>query len=345
MTLTATTPTEVADSADPVLDGYRTLRSATGLVDYTGAAVLTVGGPQAAPFLGRVCTRGVDFLLEGQISSVLMLAEDGTVRAEALIYCRGTEYLVQVWPEQADAARELLTGAAAGDPGVTVTDTGAEFVTLGIEGPESFRIIAKFLAFPVASMAYRSFVAVDHGGTSLLISRTGVTGEYGYTIHAPAAAAAELRGELLALGAKEVSREAVDICRMETRFVNLEKESGGSPLTPFELGLQWMVDANQDFTGKDALYEKWAAGTSRLPVCFTGEGAVPASGEPVTADGAEVGVVAYAVLSPSLGRVVGIARVDRAVAASGLELTAGGTPVRTVSAPFLVATSFGIPLE
>jgi aminomethyltransferase len=338
MTLTAIT--------DSTLDDYRTLRGATGLIDYTGAALITVAGPQAAAFLGRVCTRGVDFLLEGQISSVLMLAEDGTVRAEALIYCRGTEYLVQVWPEQADAARELITTAAAGEAGVTVTDAGTELTTVGIEGPESFRIIQKFLAFPVASMAYRSFATVEHGAVPLLISRTGVTGEYGYTIHVPTAAAADLRGELVALGARPVSREAVDVCRMETRFVNLEKESTGAALAPYELGLQWMVDANQDFTGKDALYAGWAAGTSRLPVCFSaGADDVPAAGTPVLAGGTEVGAVAYAVFSPTLGKVIGIARVDRPVAASGLELTVDGTPARTVSAPFLVATSFGIPLE
>jgi aminomethyltransferase len=337
MTLTAIT--------DSTLEDYRTLRGATGLIDHTGTALITVAGAQAAPFLGRVCTRGVDFLLEGQISSVLMLAGDGTVRAEALIHCRGTEYLVQVWPEQADAARELLTTAAAGEPGVTVTDVGAELTTVGIEGPESFRIIQKFLAFPVASMAYRSFAAVEHGAVPLLISRTGVTGEYGYTIHVPIGAAADLRGELVALGAKEVGREAVDVCRMETRFVNLEKESAGVALTPFELGLQWMVDANQEFTGKEALYERWAAGTSRLPVCFEAGDDVPAPGTPVLADDTEVGTVAHAVFSPTLGKVIGILRVDRAVAASGLEFTVDAAPARTISAPFLVATSFGIPLE
>ncbi|MGC4897162.1 glycine cleavage T C-terminal barrel domain-containing protein [Micromonospora sp. DT31] len=331
--------------SDSVVEEYRALRGATGLVDYPGGALLTVAGPHAAAFLGRVCTRGVDFLLEGQISSVLLLAEDGTVTAEALVHCRGTEYLMQVWPEQAAAARDLLVAAAAAESDVTVTDDGGHLTTIGIEGPESFKIIQKFLAFPVASMAYRSFVTVEHDGSPLLISRTGVTGEYGYVIHVPTAAAGELRAELIALGAREISREAVDVCRMETRFVNLEKESGGAARTPFELGLQWMVDANQEFTGKDAIFQKMAAGTSRLPVCFETTGDLPAPGTPVTAGDTEIGEVAYAVFSPTLERVVGVARVDTAVAASGLELTAGGAPARTVSAPFLVATSFGIPLE
>jgi aminomethyltransferase len=337
MTLTATT--------DRTVEDYGVLRGATGLIDYPGVALLTVAGPQAAAFLGRVCTRGVDFLLEGQISSILLLADDGTVTAEALIHCRGTEYLVQVWPDQAAAARELFTAAAAEDPDITVTDAGGELATLGIEGPEAFKIIQKFLDFPVASMAYRSFATVEHGGTPLLISRTGVTGEYGYTLHVGVESAAGLRAELIALGAKEVGRAAVDVCRMETRFVNLEKEAGGAALTPFELGLQWMVDANQEFTGKAALFERWAAGTSRLPVCFETTGDIPAPGTPITAGEAEVGAVAYAVFSPTLEKVVGVARVDRVVAASGLDLTVGGATAHTTSAPFLVATSFGIPLD
>ena len=49
--------------------------------------------------------------------------------------------------------------------------------------------------------------------------------------------------------------------------------------------------------------------------------------------------------SPKLGRVIGTARVDRAVAASGLDFTVAAAAVRTVSAPFLVATSFGVSME
>ncbi len=83
---------------------YQALRGGTGLVDYEAAGLYTVAGPGAAAFLGHVATRAVDFLLDGQISSALLLREDGTVVAEVLVHCRGEDYLVEVWPAQAQAA-------------------------------------------------------------------------------------------------------------------------------------------------------------------------------------------------------------------------------------------------
>jgi aminomethyltransferase len=217
-----------------------------------------------------------------------------------------------------------------------------------VEGPESFKVAQHFLDFPVSSMAYRSFVRSDHDGVPVLVSRTGVTGEYGFKLHVPAEHAEKVHGELVDLGAREVGLDAVDICRMEMRFANIECESAGTDVTPFDLGLQWMVDLNNEFTGAAALRDK-AKESSRLPVCWQGEeGAdeVPAPGSPIgVADEDSVGEVTHAVYSPTLRRTIGTARVDRAVAASGLEFTAGGAPVRTISAPFLVATSFGTPME
>lgn len=335
------------DTTEPT-DQYQVLRQATGLIDYAGAGLFTCGGPAAAAFLGRVATRSVDFLLEGQISTALLLNGDGTVLAEVLIHCRGTEYLLEVWPSQAEAVRDYLSAAAADTADVTFADVSADYRVFGIEGPECPKVIQKLLPFSVASMAYRSFVTVDHDGdATLLISRTGVTGEYGYKVHAPDEAAGSVRQELESLGAQECGRDALDICRMETRFVNLEREGAGG-LTPFEYGLQWMVDMNGDFVGRDALLAHWRDGVTRTPVCWVGDQggtAVPAAGAPVTIGGEEIGTVAYAVYSPSLGRTIGTARVEPRVAASGLELTVDATAVRTVSAPFLVATSFGVPLE
>jgi aminomethyltransferase len=330
------------------VEEYRALRGSTGLVHHEGAGLYTVSGPGAAALLGRVATRAVDFLLDGQISAVLLLRADGTVVAEALVHCRGEDYLVEVWPEQAEATGPHLAAAAADLDDVTVADVSAQFGVFGLEGPESFGIVQKFLPFPVASMAYRSFTLADHGDMPLLVSRTGVTGEYGFKLHVPAEGAAALRAELGELGAREVGADAVDICRMETRFTNLERESAGALRTPFDLGLQWMVDLGLDFTGADALRDAQADSAARQPVCWqAAEGVteVPSTGTTLCAADAVVGEVSHAVFSPALNRVIGTARVDSTVAASGLEFTLGGTAVRTVSAPFLVATSFSVPME
>lgn len=329
---------------------YEVLRGACGLVDYTGMGLVRVVGPEAAAFLGQVSTRSVDFLLEGQISASLLLTQDGTVVAEALIHCRGTDYLVEVWPAQAAAAVEHLTAAgAAGTHDVTVQEVCDEFRVYGIEGPQSPAIAQKFLPFPISSMSYASFVTAPwRDDLELLLSRSGVSGEYGYKLHVPAAAGGELREHLLSLGASEVGLDALDICRMEMRFANLEQEAGGE--TPFEIGLQWMVDFGHEFTGKEALTAHWNAGPARRPVCWIaadGLDAAPDAGTPLAIGGEQLGTVAHAVYSPRLSRVIGTARVEPEVAAAGLEFTLDelNHPVQTASAPFLVATSFGVPLE
>jgi aminomethyltransferase len=194
-------------------------------------------------------------------------------------------------------------------------------------------------------------VAADgEGAVPLLISRTGVTGEYGYKVQVPAEAAEAVRAQLVEAGAVEAGLDAVDACRMEMRFPNLERESAGEQVTPFDLGLQWMVDFQHDFAGKDALLERWKDGLDRLPVCWVAaEGLTtpPGPGAPLSIEGSTVGSVAHAVWSPSLNRVIGTARVDKSVAAADVEFALGEPThqVSTISAPFLVATSFGVPLE
>jgi aminomethyltransferase len=272
------------------------------------------------------------------------------VVAEALVHCRGRDYLVEVWPEQAEAAgAQLIAAAADGSHEVEVEDVGTRSRVFGVEGPQSFTVAQHFLDFPVSSMAYRSFVQLDHDGVPLLISRTGVTGEYGFKLHVPADDAEKIRDKLIELGAAEVGLDAVDVCRMEMRFANLERESAGAEITPFDVGLQWMVDLDNDFTGAEAVRVAWRDEPARLPVCWQGdEGAtdVPSSGTALgVADNDDVGVVTHAVYSPKLDRVIGTARVDRAVAAAGLDFTIGSAGIRTISAPFLVATSFGVPME
>jgi glycine cleavage system aminomethyltransferase T len=337
------------DHGDPV-EEYEALRSGCGLLEYTGAAVLTVSGHDAVAFLGEIATRGVDFLLEGQSCVALMLREDGTIVSEVTIHCRRDDYLLEVWPAQAAEGKAHLLDVASDYTEVTVTDHSDGISVLALEGPSSFSLVGGLVPFAISSMGYQSFMAGSWGEVPVEISRTGVTGEYGYKVFVGKEQAEPLAAELLAAGATRVGTDALDICRMEMRFPNLEREGAGG-VTPFGIGAQWMVDFSHEFTGKKALLEHWESGIARTPVCFVsdaGDGAaVPTAGQRLQADDEEIGAVVHAVASPRLGKAIGTARVDGEVAASGQEfaLAGDGGPVRTVSAPFLVPSSFGVPME
>lgn len=323
-------------------DEYAVLREACGLLDYSGIGLVRVSGSGATDFLGQVATRGVEFLLEGQSMTALLLRADGTLLSEVLVHCHAGHYLVEIWPAQASEATEHLLARGAAAPDTTVQDVSADHDVLAVEGPASFRIAQKYLPFPVASMGYRSFVTVDRDGQPLTVSRTGVTGEYGYKFFAPAGAGQALRDEFTALGAVECGKDAVDVCRMEVRFASVEHEAADGRATAFDLGLQWMIEPGKEPAG--------ATDQPRRPVCWVGAEQMtdrPARGTALTASDAAVGVVTHAVFSPRLNRVIGTAQVDAAVAASGQEFAVAdsGVALRTISAPFLTATSLDVPLD
>jgi glycine cleavage system aminomethyltransferase T len=152
----------------------------------------------------------------------------------------------------------------------------------------------------------------------------------------------------VAAGAQPVGLAALRIARMEARFADLDTEAAGDALTPFDLGIQWMVNfGDHDFVGKDALLAYWQSEPVDKPVCWRSDSdVVPEQGTTVYVDGEPVGVVGFAVRSPRLQAVIGTARVRSEVAAAGVELQVGDgqAPAVTTSAPFLIPTSFGVTL-
>ena len=128
-------------------------------------------------------------------------------------------------------------------------------------------------------------------------------------------------------GAVMTSREAVDVCRMEMRFPNIEREIT-TQQSPAEVGLQWMVDREAEGLGIDALAAPGEV--ERTTVCWEGAAgstAVPDAGTPVQVADDSIGEVVSAVRSPRCDRVVGTALVRVDCAAPGLDLTVAGEPV------------------
>jgi len=327
-----------------VAEEHRVLRHDRGLIEWRGAGVFDVAGTDAAGFLDEVCTRSVAFLFEERTLAALLLADDGSVLAIVDLLCRGDSYTVLVWPDQRLVAWTRLAVKAEGRDGVTLSDRSDSTTVLAVEGPRAGAAVEPFLDGSIGQIAYRSFTTGRWEEAEMVVARIGVTAEFGYTLLVPLQHGDSVRARLVEMGVRPCGREAVDVCRMESRFVNLERECPHPQTTPFELGLQWMIDFTHGFAARRALLERWEAEVMRLPVCFTApqEAGVVAGDEVLLADQV-VGSVTHAVRSPGLGRVIGVAHLDRDIAVPGLPLSArgagGATAITTCSGPFLVPTS------
>jgi aminomethyltransferase len=264
-----------------VAEEHRVLRHDRGLIEWRGAGVFDVAGTDAAGFLDEVCTRSVAFLFEERTLAALLLADDGSVLAIVDLLCRGDSYTVLVWPDQRLVAWTRLAVKAEGRDGVTLSDRSDSTTVLAVEGPRAGAAVEPFLDGSIGQIAYRSFTTGRWEEAEMVVARIGVTAEFGYTLLVPLQHGDSVRARLVEMGVRPCGREAVDVCRMESRFVNLERECPHPQTTPFELGLQWMIDFTHGFAARRALLERWEAEVMRLPVCFTAPqeaGVVPGDG-------------------------------------------------------------------
>lgn len=341
----STTMSPVATITSETVNGYQGIRAGAALIDYTAAGLFRLSGRDSRDVITALTTRGVDFLLVGQSQQALILAQDGTIISDVMVHGLEDGYLLQVWPDQAEQAGNRLESAVVGRD-ATLSDVSNEFNLIGVEGPTSYRLVDGMVDFAISSVNFQTWVDGCFNGHSLMISRTGVTGEFGYLIMAPAGIGDAIISELIQNGATWADRTSVDICRMEMRFPNLEVELSHGAATPFDLGLQWLVDFDQEFTGKEAVLA--AEELTRRPVCWSapsGSTTAPPPGAPVSVSDAAIGSVGHALYSPGLDRVIGTALVDAECAGVGLCYRIDDTEVTTVSAPFLVATSFSTTMD
>lgn len=324
--------------------GYWAVRGSAGLADYAGTGLYRVAGPGAADALATATTRRVDFLLEGQVQQALVLRDDGSIVTDVLVHGQPEGYLIQV-PAAAVVEALALIREAVDDCGASLQDFSQEQSLLGVEGPGSFRLIGGMLDFPISSLGFMSSAPGVWEDHPVQVIRAGVTGEYGYVVMIEAAHLERLRARLVEDGAVPVCADELAMCMMEMRFPHLVRELTTGHATPFELGLQWLVDFDNDCRGLSSLV---AHESDQRPVCWEGATAqdgVPDPGESVMVGDVEIGTVRHAVWSPGLERVIGTASVREDCATTGVEVGIGGQVVRTLSAPFLVATSFGVPME
>src|SRR5690606_32019560 len=162
-------------------------------------------------------------------------------------------------------------------------------------------------------------------GHSVILSRTGYTGENGFEIYASPEAAIALWEEILKEGKEDgvipVGLGARDTLRFEACLALYGQELS-KDISPLEAGINFVVKlAKEDFIGKDALAAQKENGVPRKLVGIEMiDKGIPRTGYPVYVDGEKIGEVTTGTQSPTLKKNIGLALVSTEFAEVGLEL-------------------------
>lgn len=326
-----------------ILAEHKAVRTAAGLFDLGHMGQVDVTGSNALDFLQYTTTNDVASLSPGEAKYGLLPNDDGGVVDDIIVYRRPegqAGYMVVV--NAANCVKDVAwwqeLRRRRSDLDVTIEDISDQLGMVAIQGPRAVEITQSVADIPVDEIPYFSWQRGVVGGVEAMIARTGYTGEDGFEFYAPNERIGELWDALLDAGEDHgiapVGLGARDTLRLEARMPLYGQELDVD-ISPYEAGLGWAVSLDKgDFVGREPMERVKSEGAKRRTVGFT---TVSRSGAPrthcdVQVDGKTVGHVTSGTHSPTLGKNVGLALIERDFAGVGkpLQIIVRNKPVEAI---------------
>jgi aminomethyltransferase len=328
------------------------VRNAAGIFDISHMGEVTVSGAAAQEFLNHVLTNDIRKLTPGQGQYTLMCNERGGVVDDLYVYqlSDGVYFLIINASRIPDDVAWLQTRAVEfkqGGKDLSLTDASHNYAAVAVQGPRVKEFINDCI--PGASISAKRVVCVTElkkneiGGFpfqkgSVLVSRTGYTGEDGFELIGEDAAIQQVWDTVLAKGAafgvKPCGLGARDTLRTEVCYPLYGHELDENT-TPIEAGVGFFVTLDKgEFIGRGVLAQQKASGVKKKCVAFkmTEKSPPPRPHYPIWANGALVGQVVSGTQSPSLGMGIGMGYVPAELAKVGavIEIETRGNRSRAV---------------
>ncbi|HXR45738.1 MAG TPA: glycine cleavage system aminomethyltransferase GcvT, partial [Pseudolysinimonas sp.] len=294
---------------DSDLAEHRAVRTAAGLFDLSHMAEIVVVGPEAAAALDYALAGRLSAIEEGQAKYSLLLARDGGILDDLVVYRTGPDrYLVVANASNREVVAEQLRERCSIFD-CLVEDESDDIALIALQGPLSEEILRNVAGFDLPGLdglRYYREIPADFRGHNVLVARTGYTGEDGFEFYLAPDAAPSLWEALIDTGGGSglvpAGLAARDTLRLEAGMPLYGHELT-TATQPAQVGLGRVVALAKegDFVGREAVQAGPPADAPVL-VGLTGEGRrAGRAGYAVHRDGAPVGTVTSGALSPTLG--------------------------------------------
>ena len=242
-----------------VIDEYHAVRKQAGLFDVSHMGRIVVSGEGALAFLQILTTNDVARLEVNQAHYSMVCNPQGGIKDDIFIYRTETEnYLVCVNASNREKIFAWLQQQQQEFPQVVeIQDQSASLAQLALQGPISPSLLGEVLNQNLQQLKPRRCLETKFMGSSVLITRTGYTGEVGYELYIPKEQAPPLWDRLLEVGKKAGVKPAGlasrDLLRLDMGYFlygnDLTEET-----TPIEAGAEWVVALQKgDFIGASVL--------------------------------------------------------------------------------------------
>jgi len=304
---------------------YFCIRNTCGTYDICPMQKYELSGRDAEAVLNRMVTRDISKLRQDRVTYVAWCTDDGRLVDDGTVFRLADDRFMLTCGSPCNA---WLAMATFGFDEVTVTDVSDRIAALSFQGPTTCAVLKKMGLAGIENAKPFDIRHFPYHGDSLMVSRTGFTGDLGYELWVAPELALTLWDELYAVGddygIQPYGEAATNMARLEAGFIMPAMEFNEAlktvhfehDQTPFELNLGWLVDFRKPhFNGRRALLEEKRRGARYMLTRLDIDGNKPAGDAYIYADrrcSRQVGYVTSAMWSPAVKANIALAMIETA---------------------------------
>jgi aminomethyltransferase len=252
------------------LHEYNAVRTGSGLFDVSPLFKYDIRGSDALALVNRVSVRDLSKCRVGQVYYAAwcndkgMIFDDGTIFRLGEDHFRMTAAIPTLFWLQ-DNALSL---------NVSIEDVSDQYAAVALQGPTSRDLLQSLTDVDISGLRFFRCTNATVAGAPALISRTGFTGDLGYEIFVRPDDAENLWDAMMEISGEFQMLPAglgtLDLLRIEAGLISIDSDFISvtqtifpvQQVSPFELGLGWMINLDRDFfVGRDALRHEKAHGS------------------------------------------------------------------------------------
>ncbi len=320
-----------------IIAEHNRVRTTVGVFDVSHMGRIKVFGKDRFAFVNRVTTNDVAALQLFQAQYSVFCYPDGGIVDDLVVYNLPDCILLVVNGANNQKDTEWLLANKFGD--VTIENKTKEIAQLAVQGPKAEMVLQKITDINLSPIKFYWAAEAKVAGVSMLISRTGYTGEDGFELYLDARYASSVWDAIFDAGKDfaiaPIGLGARDTLRLEMKYC-LYGNDIDKTTNPLEAGLGFVtkLDKKEGFIGCEALKIIKEKGLSRKLVGFEMIGnAIPRPHYEIFKDSKKIGFVTSGTLSPSLKKGIGLGYVKTDFSSVGQELQIN---IRGTNAPAIV---------
>jgi aminomethyltransferase len=283
---------------------------------------VTVKGKDAERYVNHIFTNDVTKAPKGQIFYGMMCYENGGTVDDLLVYKMDEQdFFLVINAANIDKDWAWIQKQAEGF-NIELKNCSDYYAQLAVQGPEAETVVEEVLGLSCKDLVFYTAKTIDVDNETIIISRTGYTGEDGFEIYGSQSFICNQWDKLMESGrCKPCGLGCRDTLRFEVGLP-LYGDELSDDISPVMAGLSMFCKFDkEEFIGKEALAKQKAEGVKQRVIGIElKDKAIPRHGYSVLCQGEKVGEVTTGYNSISTGKSVCMALVDTPFAKLGTEV-------------------------